>query len=178
VIIGCGAEGDVLAAAGLLKQIAGQINVVIHAVGILLCLPNILQAGETIQYVSLGAGNTGRKFDLETDKRNAEFKFIHWRGGPEAIRQNALFKDFYSLAEHSTSKSKHLYVLGTEYPLKFFTSRRSISSVLNRHVGLREEFRQKFGDRYQTVRDYYRAREEFVAIEDVSQWLPNLLASL
>ena len=61
-----GAKEEVLGAAGLIKQLAGQINVVIHALGILLCLPHILRPGEVIDYVSLGAGNTGRAFDLET----------------------------------------------------------------------------------------------------------------
>ena len=60
--------------------------------------------------MSLGAGNTGRAFDLETNKRIAEFKFIRWQGGPEAIRQNALFKDFYFMAEHAGVKRKYLYV--------------------------------------------------------------------
>src|SRR3981081_3893451 len=76
-----GAKAEVLGAAGLVKQLAGQINVVIHALGILLCLPHILRPGEVIDYVSLGAGNTGRAFDLETSLRVAEFKFIHWQGG-------------------------------------------------------------------------------------------------
>lgn len=38
-----GAKAEVLGAAGLVKRLAGQINVVIHALGILLCLPHILQ---------------------------------------------------------------------------------------------------------------------------------------
>jgi hypothetical protein len=63
---------------------------VIHALGILLCLPHILRPGEVIDYVSLGAGNTGRAFDLETSLRVAEFKFIHGQGGPGSIRQNSL----------------------------------------------------------------------------------------
>lgn len=84
-----------LSAAGLVKEVSGQINVMIHALGILLCLPAILEPGECVESVSLGAGNTGKKFDLETNRRVAEFKFINWRGGPEAIRQNSLFKDFY-----------------------------------------------------------------------------------
>src|SRR5262249_45764039 len=62
-----GASADVLAAAGMVKKLAGQINVVIHATGILMCLPKILEPGEVVEYVSLGAGNTGRRFDLETD---------------------------------------------------------------------------------------------------------------
>ncbi len=88
----CGARLDVLVGAGQLKRIVGQINVVIHALGILLCLPRLLEPEETIQYVSLGAGNTGRAFDLETDRRIAEFKFIQWQGGSESIRHNSLSK--------------------------------------------------------------------------------------
>jgi hypothetical protein len=76
VLTTSGAKAEVLGAAGLIKQLAGQINVVIHALGVLLCLPNILRSGEVIEYVSLGAGNTGRAFDLETNHRIAEFKFI------------------------------------------------------------------------------------------------------
>lgn len=49
-----------LAAAAEMKRLAGQINVVIHALGILLCLPHILEPDEEVDYVSLGAGNTGR----------------------------------------------------------------------------------------------------------------------
>ncbi len=37
-----GAERDVLSAAAEMKRLAGQINVTIHALGILLCLPHIL----------------------------------------------------------------------------------------------------------------------------------------
>src|SRR5436309_768744 len=174
VMVDCGAKNDVLAAAGLVKQIAGQINVIIHALGILLCLPHILEADERVEYVSLGAGNTGKQFDLETNQRIAEFKFIRWQGGPEVIRQNALFKDFYFMAESPSAKSKYLYVLGTEYPLKFFNSGRSLSSVLSRHVSLKEQFIERFGERYRTVREYYGPRKDLVAIKDVSPWLADL----
>jgi hypothetical protein len=78
------ATNEVLMAAAEMKRLAGQINVVIHSLGILLCLPHILEVGEQVEKVSLGAGNTGREFDLETNYRVAEFKFVHWRGGPEA----------------------------------------------------------------------------------------------
>src|SRR5713226_4418403 len=56
---------DVLRAALLLKQLAGEVNVLIHAVGILLTLPHILEAGETVLSSSLGAGTGGRPYDLE-----------------------------------------------------------------------------------------------------------------
>jgi hypothetical protein len=172
----CGAEDNVLGAAGLIKHLAGQVNVIIHALGILLCLPHLLQPGETIEYASLGAGNTGKAFDLETNQRIAEFKFIRWQGGAEAIRQNALFKDFYLMAEHSSDKQKFLYVLGIEHPLRFFNSGRSLSSVLN-NVKLQNQFFVKFGEKYRTVRDYYVPRKDFVLIRDVSSFVPNLFAT-
>jgi hypothetical protein len=94
------AERAVLTAATDVKRLVGQINVMIHALGILLCLPHVLEGDENVQYLSLGAGNTGCPFDLETDRRVAEFKFINWRGGPESIRQNSVFKDLFMMAEH------------------------------------------------------------------------------
>jgi hypothetical protein len=170
-------SAEVLSAAGLVKQIAGQIHVIIHAIGILLCLPRILKPGEVIEYVSLGAGNTGRPFDLETDQRIAEFKFVRWQGGPEAIRQNALFKDFYGMAEYPTEKQKFLYVLGTEVPEKFFNGGRAIASVFSRNVRLWKEFQTKFGDQYRTVSDYYRPRRTAVVIQDVTPFVPELVAA-
>ena len=177
VLTTSGAKAEVLGAAGLIKQLAGQINVVIHALGILLCLSHILRRGEVIEYVSLGAGNTGRAFDLETNQRIAEFKFIHWQGGPESIRQNSLFKDFYEMAECDTPKEKYLYVLGTLHGEKFFNGGRAISSVLSRNVTLRKKFTAKFGDRYRTVREYYLPRKGLVVIQDVSPFVPELVAA-
>jgi hypothetical protein len=172
-----GAKAEVLGAAGLIKQMAGQINVVIHTVGILLCLPHILRPGEVIEYVSLGAGNTGRAFDLETSQRIAEFKFIHWQGGSESIRQNSLFKDFFAMAEQETPKEKYLYVVGIEHGDRFFNGGRALSSVLSHSVKLRKQFTEKFGDRYRTVRDYYLPRKGLVVIQDVSPFVPELVAA-
>jgi hypothetical protein len=175
VVFSAGSKGELLAAAGLLKRVASQINVVIHALGILTCLPKILEPHETIEYVSLGAGNTGRSFDLETSSRIAEFKFINWQGGSEAIRQNALFKDFCLLAERPTAKRKYLYLLGTAHALKFLNGSRALSSVLSRNNKLKSDFQEKFGNRFKTVRDYYEARRAAVIIEDISLYVPNLM---
>jgi len=73
-----------------IKSMSARIDDIVHALGILSALPNILEPGEVVQGVSLAAGNTGRSFDLETDRRVAEFKFSVWRGGTEPIRQNQL----------------------------------------------------------------------------------------
>jgi hypothetical protein len=171
-----GVTSEVLSAAASLKRLAGQVNVAIHAMGILLCLPQILEKGETVEYVSLGAGNTGREFDLETNCRIAEFKFIHWRGGAESIRQNQLFKDFYLLAECTSKKRKYLYVLGTKIPLHFLNGGRNLESVLSRNVKLLNDLRSRHGDKYKKVCDYYLTHRHLVAIEDVARWVPGLVA--
>jgi hypothetical protein len=141
---------------------------------LLLCLPHILEPDERVEYVSLGAGNTGREFDLETNVRVAEFKFIRWRGGAESIRQNSIFKDYVLLAGHPTVKRKHLYLLGTEHALRFLRGGRALSSVLSRNDRLLKLFSERSGDRFRTVGDYFTVHGEAVQIEDVSRWLSEL----
>lgn len=145
---------SLLDSAFVLKKAAGQINVIVHAVGILTALPHILKEGEVVQSLSLGAGNTGKEFDLETNWRVAEFKFIQWRGGSESIRQNSIFKDFYWLAEAKTSKERYLYVIGSTYPLKFFTGGRALSSVMSRNNKLWTDFQKQYGSRFSKVYEY------------------------
>lgn len=161
-----------LEAALVFKAAAGQINVVIHALGILASLPHILRDEERVESLSLGAGNTGRHYDLETNLRVAEFKFIQWRGGPESIRQNGLFKDFFYLAEADTAKERYIYLLGLDHPLRFFNGGRSLSSVLTKDHQLRSDFQRLYGERFQVVRDYYEHRKNSVHMRDVSKFLP------
>jgi hypothetical protein len=157
-----------LASALSVKKIAGQINVIIHAAGILRSLQDILEPGEKVEYVSLGAGNTGRKFDLETNRRVAEYKFIDWQGGPESIRQNGIFKDFFELAEYETNKKKFLYVLGTEFPLRFFNGGRALTSVLSSQPKMLERITKEYGYDIKRVCDYYDLKKHEVDIYDVS----------
>jgi hypothetical protein len=174
-LLEAGAGKEALAAAAMMKRLAGQIDVVVHALGILLCLPHILEERERVEYLSLGAGNTGREFDLETNYRVAEFKFIKWQGGAETIRQNSLFKDFFVLAEKETSKRKNLYVLGTKYPLKFLASRRALKSVLSQNQKLWSLLSGKYGTQFAVVGDYYKSHQSVVSVEDVSPWLPDFV---
>lgn len=169
---------EAMSAAAELKRQAGQINVTIYALGILLCLPHLLEPGERVEYVSLGAGNTGRAFDLETNLRVAEFKFINWRGGAEAIRQNGVFKDYLLLALSPTQKRKYLYLLGTAHAVKFLRGGRALSSVLSRNDKLQHIFTERFGDAYRTVGAYYAHHADAVRIEDVSPWLSDLAENL
>jgi hypothetical protein len=164
-----------LTGAYLLKRTANQINTVIHTLGILLAIPHILEPRERVEYLSLGAGNTGRAFDLETTHRVAEFKFIDWQGGSETIRQNSLFKDFFLLAEYLTPKRKFLYVLGKEHPLKFLTSNRSLKSVMSRNNPLWTKFQNQYSNRFTTVGEYFSYRQNEVRLEDISAILDDLI---
>lgn len=169
---------EALRAAAEMKRLAGQINVVIHALGILMCLPHILEEGEIVEYVSLGAGNTGRAFDLETNLRVAEFKFIKWQGGSETIRQNSIFKDAFELVRHETTKRKYLYVLGTKYPLKFLKGGRAINSVLSRNVKLKMVFDELYGKEFKKMREWYAVHHVNFSVVDVSPWLSELAENL
>lgn len=163
---------DVLRSAVALKAVAGQVNVVIHATGMLLSLPHLLDEDEVVEYVSLGAGTAGKHYDLETDRRIAEFKFITWRGGSESIRQNQLFKDLFYLAEYEGSKRRCLYVVGKEHPLRFFRGSRALSSVLSKNQTLRDAFYEKHGSRFSVVCDYYDAVGNLVELHDLSSLVP------
>ena len=161
-------DDDLLNSAFEVKRASSQIDVTIHATGILHSLKYILERGETIESLSLGAGNTGKRFDLETNLRVAEFKFIHWKGGSEATRQDSLFKDFFELAEYETEKRKCLYVMGTDLPLRFLSGGRALSSVLSRDP---KKFLLTIADNYgpdiTKVRDYYYLKKDEVEIHDI-----------
>jgi hypothetical protein len=164
-------DDEALLAALLLKRVAGQVNVLIHALGILVALPHILEPDEVIESVSLGAGNTGRQHDLETDRRISEFTFIEWRGGPESIRQNKLFADVFSLAESRGTKRRVLYVTGKTFPLQFLDNQRSLSSVL-KDAPLATRFRALYGNKFATVHDYWATVRSRVEIVDLATIVP------
>jgi hypothetical protein len=167
-------DDSLLAAAFEIKRLSAQIDVIIHALGILISLPHILEPDEIILSVSLGAGNTGRAFDLETDKRVAEFTFIQWQGGAEPTRQNKVFVDLFNLVRDETDRKKKLYVLDSEYPLRFFNNKRAIKSVLEKHGNVSQEFFTKYGDRYRHVSEYFRDVQRFVEIVDLRRVVPAL----
>lgn len=169
-----GVDDELIGSVRAVKKVAGQINVILHATGIMNSLSRLLKDGEEIQSVSLGAGNTGRRFDLETNLQVAEFKFIDWQGGAETIRQNGLFKDFHNLAEFESFKEKNLYVVGTQYPLKFFNSGRALTSVLSKQPVILESIKNKYGDSVCKTRDYYNLHKHSVQIKDITQFLSRV----
>ena len=164
---------ETLEAALLIKRISAQIDVLVHAIGILNALPYILEPGEVVESLSLGAGNTGRAHDLETDRRVAEFKFILWRGGPESIRQNGVFKDLFNLVSNPTTKRRVLYLVGTKHATRFLQNNRALSSVL-KDAPTAARFYEIYGDRFQTVGQYYAAVRDSVEIVDLAGLVPGL----
>lgn len=75
-----GVAPDTLAASLLTRESLGKLSDLIHAVGIALALPHILEPGEVLKTPSLAAGNDpGRLYDVETDRRAIEFS---WLAGP------------------------------------------------------------------------------------------------
>lgn len=161
-----------LSGALTIKQLSAQIDVVIHALGILTSLPYVLKHGEVIQSLSLGAGNTGRHHDLETDRQIAEFKFIQWRGGPESIRQNSVFVDIFNLASANTNKRRVLYLLDKQHALRFLGNQRAIASVLSKNASVHARFRAAHRDQFATVREYWTTIEHRVEIIDLRDLVP------
>jgi len=168
---------ELFRAAVEVKRSAAQIDEVVHAVGTLLCLKEILEPEEKIERLSLAAGNTGRDFDLETDMRIAEFTFIDWKGGPESIRKQKVFKDFYSLAEANTDKRRFLYLIGKVHGPKVFVSRSPCRGMLRKFAGLQAEFVRKYGTTI-TVREFYESRKALVQVIDLTDVAPRAAQAL
>jgi len=114
---------------------------------------------------------TPKPFDLVTDRRIAEFTFIDWKGGPESIRKQKLFKDFYQLAEADTTKRRYLYFLGDEHAPKVFTSRTFCKEMLQKYAHLRDAFVEAH-DVTLSVREYYDEKKNLVILEDLKLAAP------
>lgn len=166
-----GAQNEMLHAALVVKQASAQIDTILHALGMALALPRILAADERVLHLSLGAGTNDGRFDLETDRRIAEFKFIQWRG-QDAQRHIGLFKDFYDLAEEDTVKARYLYVLNRPRVVGFLSGRSKISRLLSK-AAFEERFTKRFGDRYANVGEYFKDRKDRVEITDLADVLEH-----
>lgn len=173
VIQSYGVNLDLIQAAAAVKRASAQIDVVIHTAGILYALPYILDEGEVVERLSLGASSARSEFDLETNLRVAEFKFIHWQEKRNAVRNKTLFQDFFKLVRAKTSKRKFLYLLDTEKPKSFLKGNRDVFKVLDRNRRLADDFLKEYGRRYRTVGEYYRAHKDEVEIVDLAKEVPG-----
>lgn len=164
---------QLLVAAAAIKRASSQVDVVIHAVGIVYALPRILESDEVVESLSLGAGSAGSDFDLVTNMRIAEFKFINWQGGSEAVRKKTLFEDYFKLVREQTSKEKYLYLLDTKIPMRFLCGRSNILRLLDRNNRLREDFVARYGQTYHTVGEFYGAHKEAVQFVNLVEMVPG-----
>jgi hypothetical protein len=93
-----GVTVELLRSAIAAREAFGKLSDLIHAAAIALALPHILEPGETLVRPSLAAGNTPeRLYDVETDRRVAEFKLARWDGN-DGGRQQPTVKDLVRLA--------------------------------------------------------------------------------
>jgi hypothetical protein len=152
-----------------LKAVAGQIDTLVHVCGVATALAWVLEPDETIVDVSLGAGTGDRLYDLETDRRIAEFKFTKWQAaGHNSAREQVLLADIASLAEADTTKDRYMYVLDVDQQRKFLESGRSLASMMARRQPPLAKVRE-----VNTVGEYWAAVQDRVRLVDLVDVVPE-----
>ena len=99
---------------------------------------------------------------------------IRWQVGAETIRQNALFKDFFFLAEDNSKKKRFLYVLGLDHPMKFLKSKRKLRPILRGNAKLADAFQKADVPGCEAVSDYFELRKHRVEVVDLLPLVPAL----
>lgn len=169
-----GIETELLEAALFIRDRIGRVNDLIHASAIALALPRLLDRGEVLKRPSLAAGNDpSRPYDVETDRRIAEFKLARW-DGHDAMRKRQVFKDFVQLAADESGRAAELYVLG-ERPIRFLRTTKSKASWgLDRSLGVRQLFEARFGSLDQPISNFVSGVGSRVAVVNLQERLPQL----
>lgn len=129
---------ELFEAALVVKKLSAQIDEMVHASGIIKCLPLILEDNEIIESLSLAAGADGEGIDLVTNKRIAEFKFSRWQDKvANGSRKRQVFADLVSLYLNVRDSKKELYVYNADKVLSFFKSEKAQwKNVLSKSGGL------------------------------------------
>jgi hypothetical protein len=165
-----GLTDELLQAALLVRTHAGRVNDLIHAAMIVRALPKILEPGERIvRRPSLASGNDqSRKFDIETDRRVAEFKAAQWKGR-DTMRKRLLVADLVGLVLERGERRAELYVLG-RLPIDFLRNSDSpVEWMLGRSApNLRRAYEQRFGSAALTVREFTAGPAADVALVDLA----------
>lgn len=178
IISARGFSSDLLRGAMLIRGRLGRINDLIHATAITLALSELMTPGEVLLRPSLAAGNDpSRPYDVETDRRVAEFKLSRWDGS-DAMRKRQVFKDLVHLAADTSGRRAELYVLGTR-PLRFLRETRSTAAWgLDRSPATRTLFEERFGHLDVPIRDFTNGPGSHVTILNLEEQLPDLFAPL
>lgn len=177
ILDGYGVTANALEASLVARDRLGRINDTIHALAIAIALPEILEPGEMLKRPSLAAGNDpSRPFDVETDRRIAEFKLSRW-DGHDAARMRQLVKDLVHLAADDSGRRAELYVLD-ERPRSWLQSTSSTMAwALDRFPATKTLFVDRFGDLSMPISRFLEAQASHVAIVDLRPTLGRLIAS-
>lgn len=139
VAVASGFQESLLDAALVVRERVGMLDTLIHAAVITQVLPMILDDDEVlINRPSLGAGNDpGRVYDLETNKRVAEFKVSSWKGR-DSMRQRGLFADVAGLSLDDSGRRRQVFVVG-QRPVDFLTksNRNALQTLAKSSLRLR-----------------------------------------
>ncbi|WP_157985156.1 hypothetical protein [Lentzea terrae] len=175
-----GLSEELLEAALVVRRDVGRVSDVIHATVIALVLPKILEPGEVISNrPSLGPGNDKtRPYDLETNRRVAEFKVALWSSG-DMMRKRTLTADLVHLALDQSGRRPELWVAGTE-PTRFLrTSTILVGDLLSRAS---HHLRTRYHDRYGTdgipVREFLTRHAAHVHHRNIADVLPTVSTAL
>jgi hypothetical protein len=175
-----GLSEELLEAALIVRRDVGRVSDVIHATVIALALPKILEPGEVISNrPSLGPGNDKtRPFDLETNRRVAEFKVALWSGG-DMMRKRTLTADLVHLALDESGRRPELWVAGTE-PTRFLrTSTSPVGDLLSRASHhLRARYHDRFGTKGIPLRDFVTQHAAHIHHRNIADVLPAVSAAL
>ncbi|MHA4850955.1 MULTISPECIES: hypothetical protein [unclassified Rhodococcus (in: high G+C Gram-positive bacteria)] len=168
---------DLLDAALAIRQHVGRLSDVIHATVIARCLPLILEPGETVTVrPSLGAGNDpSRPFDVETDRRVAEFKVAQWKGA-DTMRKRGVFADLVHLAFDESDRRAQMFIVGP-LPRKFLTSSKATAewALARSSPHTRRRFEEKFGPGGGfTIAEFTGGPAAHIEIIDLASFIPSL----
>jgi hypothetical protein len=154
----------------------GRLNDAIHALAIAVVLPSVLDEGEVLRRPSLAAGNDPtRPFDIETDRRIAEFKFSRW-DGHDTARMRQLVKDLVYLGADASGRRVELYVLD-DRPRRFLeTSGSTIDWALAAFPKAKDLFREHFGVLDITIAEFRARGAAHVDVIDIRPRLGRLIA--
>lgn len=166
-----GFDEDLVEAALVIRERVGMLDTLIHAAVITQTLPLVLEPGERVlKRPSLGAGNDAdRVFDLETNRRVAEFKLSSWKGS-DGMRQRGLFADVVGLSLDASGRRRQVFVVG-ELPVRFLTqSQRNAAKTLSK-AALRLRTPDGLTDDM-TVSEFTKSAE--IDVVDLTRLLPGL----
>lgn len=168
---------ELLDATLLVRSKVGRLNDVVHATTISLALPHILEPGEiVVNRPSLGAGNDKtRPYDLETDRRIAEFKAAQWKGA-DTGRKRGVVADLVHLSLDDSARRAQLYIVG-DLPGQFLgSSTATVVGMISRSsVGLRQRFAERYGqDSTMTVAEFTAGPAAHIELVDLRTLVPGL----